>query len=101
MPTTATPLKNAKKSADVLKTISHPLRLTIIELLCSPGSAPKRVTDIVNELGQPQPVISQHLVHLKDRGILLSTKTGTNCFYRPAKEGLGELVKLAISLSAK
>lgn len=98
MPTPPIALKNAEKSAVVLKTIAHPLRLSIIELLSRPGVTPKRVTDIVNELEQPQAIVSQHLIHLKDRGILASTKTGTSIFYRPAMQGLGKLVQVLLVL---
>lgn len=93
MPTPVSRLKNADKSADVLKTIAHPLRLSIIELLSRPGVAPKRVSDIVTEMGQPQAIISQHLIHLKDRGVLTSKKEGTSIFYRPVGKGLDDLLR--------
>lgn len=86
-------LQNAQKSADTLKTISHPLRLSIIGLLSQPGVGQKCVSDIIRELEQPQAIISQHLIHLKDRGILTNTKVGTRIFYSMAKPGLNAVIE--------
>jgi DNA-binding transcriptional ArsR family regulator len=99
MATPTVHLKNAEQSANVLKTIAHPIRLSIIELLSRPGIAPKRVSDIVAELDKPQAIISQHLIHLKDRGVLTSTKAGTNIFYRPAVQGLDTVVRAILVLT--
>lgn len=101
MSTPTNQLQHAEQSANVLKTIAHPLRLSIIELLSRPGVAPKRVSDIVKELAQPQAIISQHLIHLKDRGVLASTKTGTSIFYRPALEGLDIIVQAVVVLTMR
>lgn len=95
---TQSTLQHAEKSANVLKTISHPVRLNIIELLSQPNAKPTRVSDIVAAVEQPQAIVSQHLITLKDRGILTSTKQGTNIFYRPAIAGLAEVLKQVVVL---
>lgn len=99
MPTPESIIKDTVKSADQLKSISHPLRLLIIELLTRPGSVPKRVSEVTNELGHPQPIVSQHLILLKDRGILLSSKVGTSVYYRPALKGLYKLLQAVNGLT--
>lgn len=92
-------LQHAEKSANVLKTIAHPLRLGIVELLSRPDTEPIRVSDIVLKLEQPQAVVSQHLIHLKDRGVLTSSKVGTNVYYTPAIQGLFEVIQAVIVLT--
>lgn len=99
MPTPAGQLQNANKSAEVLRVIAHPIRLSIVELLSQPGAKERNVTDIINALEQPQAIVSQHLILLKDRGILTSKKVGTKCYYQPAVKGLAEVVRAVLVLT--
>lgn len=69
-----------KTAATMLKCIGHPVRLQIIELLDRLGEL--NVTAIYESLGLEQAVASQHLVLMRDKGILASRRDGVNVFYR-------------------
>jgi DNA-binding transcriptional ArsR family regulator len=64
--------------AQKLKVCGHPLRLKILCLIESENAC---VTDLWTCLNQPQPVISQHLAVLKDKGIVESTIDGNRRIY--------------------
>jgi ArsR family transcriptional regulator len=68
----------AQHVAEVLRTVAHPVRLQIIEVLehgqCCVG-------DIVLKTGHSQSVISQHLGLMKDKRVLDCRREGTKAFY--------------------
>ena len=67
-----------EKAAAMLKVLAHPKRLAIIDLL---GKEDKlTVTEIYQYLNLPQAIASQHLITLKDKGVLTSSKVGTKIF---------------------
>ena len=74
------------KMANVLKTIAHPLRLSVIEVLDSNG--PMTVTELINQLQVEQSLLSHHLTKMKDRGILTAERQGKNIRYELAEESL-------------
>lgn len=63
-----------------LRAIGHPIRLKILELLFSEQEL--SVTEIHEALVVPQPVISNHLRILKDRGVVSSVRKGQNSLYK-------------------
>jgi ArsR family transcriptional regulator len=67
-----------KVKADILKAISHPIRLAIIDFL---KNGEKSVTDIVKWIGGTQSNISKHLSVLKKAGIVDDRKEGVSRFY--------------------
>ena len=69
--------------AQKLKVCGHPLRL---KLLCLIEKQDACVSDLWQCLEQPQPVISQHLAVLKDKGIVESTTEGNRRIYRITDE---------------
>ena len=68
-----------EKVAFILKTIGHPLRLSIINLL----SANEKITvnEICEQLDQEQSLVSHHLNNMKIKGILESTREGKKIYY--------------------
>lgn len=68
-----------ERAAAMLKVLAHPKRMAIVDLL---GREEKlTVTKIYTELDMPQAIASQHLITLKDRGVLTSQKSGTKIYY--------------------
>jgi DNA-binding transcriptional ArsR family regulator len=68
-----------ERAAAMLKVLAHPKRMAIVDLL---GREEKlTVTKIYTELDMPQAIASQHLITLKDRGVLTSKKSGTKIYY--------------------
>jgi len=65
--------------AFILKTIAHPLRIGIIELLTH--NEKLCVNDICEKLNSEQSLTSHHLSNMKLKGILSSTREGKNIYY--------------------
>ncbi|MES2796520.1 MAG: metalloregulator ArsR/SmtB family transcription factor [Bacteroidota bacterium] len=68
-----------EKAAFILKTVAHPTRLAIIQLL--DHSVSLSVNEICDRLDCEQSLISHHLINMKLRGILKSQKNGLNRYY--------------------
>lgn len=68
-----------KRVARLMKTVGHPARLAIVELLLEQGRL--TVKDIYEEINISQSNASQHLKALEDLGVLLSEREGKNIYY--------------------
>lgn len=70
--------------AKILKTIAHPVKLEILEVL--EQEEPLDVSTICERIGAQCEfsMMSHHLAKLKDNGILKSEKQGKQVFYRIA-----------------
>ena len=68
-----------ERVAFILKTIAHPLRISIIGLLVSKKKL--CVNDICTMLNSEQSLTSHHLSNMKLSGILGSTREGKNIYY--------------------
>jgi DNA-binding transcriptional ArsR family regulator len=68
--------------AKVLKVVSHPVRLEILEIL--EADEPLTVSEIQERINSPveQSMLSHHLIKMKDNGILTSYKQGKNSYYQ-------------------
>jgi len=78
-------LSGLEKVSAQLKSLAHPIRIQILTLLSKSGLKPQRVSDIIEALGLPQAIVSQHLIVLKDRGVLRSEKISTSIYYEVAQ----------------
>lgn len=67
--------------AKILKIVSHPVRLEILEIL--EAYEPLTVSDIRERINSEieQSMLSHHLIKMKDNGILTSYKQGKNIYY--------------------
>ncbi len=65
--------------AFVARALSHPLRIAILEVLGEEGSY---VMDLVVALGRPQANVSQHLMVLREAGLVIPEREGTAVRYR-------------------
>jgi len=67
--------------AKILKTISHPVRLEILEVL--EMEEPLTVSVIRERIGSEveQSMLSHHLIKMKDNDILVSYKKGKHIYY--------------------
>ena len=74
--------------ARILKTIAHPVKLEILEIL--EQEEPLDVSTICSRIGNKCEVsmMSHHLTKMKDNGILLSEKKGKQVYYRIADRHL-------------
>ena len=72
-------VENFEKVAFVLKTIGHPVRLGIINLLAN--NEHMSVNEICEALDVEQSIISHHLKNMKQKGILDFHKEGKSSHY--------------------
>jgi len=74
-------ISGLSKIAEVVKTIGHPQRIEIIEVLRTFPSL--TVQDIQDKMRTKieQSLLSHHLIKMKDKGILVSRKEGSSVFY--------------------
>jgi len=70
--------EKVQRAADILKTVAHPTRLRIAELL---QDREMTVGQIQESLGTSQSLTSHQLSLMKDRGILKSRKAGKSVYY--------------------
>ncbi len=81
-----------KYTADILKSIGHPIRVEIIRIIYEHEKL--SVTSIQNALNIAQPIISLHLAILKKKGIINSFKKGKNSFYFIQKKSVPQVIQL-------
>jgi ArsR family transcriptional regulator len=72
--------KEFSAEAEILKALGHPIRLKIVYGLMRVGGC--NVKNMQECLGLHQATVSQHLIHLKSRGIINSTRQGLQMIYR-------------------
>lgn len=85
------PAELLETAAVIMRAISHPLRLRILEVLEARGSE-ANVSSLCEATGAPQPTVSQQLSRMRLEGVLEARKEGTHVFYRVARpEVLGVL----------
>ena len=84
-------LRKLSEASGILKAISHPLRLGIVNLLHD-GSR-MNVTEIFTEMQIEQAVASHHLSILKDRGVVAAQRNGKNIFYSLKHPQLSQVIE--------
>jgi len=80
-----------ERAANMIKSISHPMRLAILGYLGDGNQL--SVTEIHNLLKIEQSTASHHLGILKDKGILASVRNGKNTLYYLKRKNLSKLVR--------
>lgn len=69
------------KIAEVVKTIGHPQRIEIIEVLRTFPSLTVHGIQEKMRTKIEQSLLSHHLIKMKDKGILISNKEGSSVYY--------------------
>jgi DNA-binding transcriptional ArsR family regulator len=72
-------LEKFEKAAFILKTVAHPMRLAIVELLTQTESL--SVNEICEKINGEQSLVSHHLINMKLKGILQSSREGQYIHY--------------------
>jgi len=80
-----------EKASNMIKAISHPMRLAILGYLGEGDQL--NVTEIHKLLKIEQSTASHHLGILKDKGILASVRKGKNTYYFLKSKNLSMLVQ--------
>ncbi|MEO0044003.1 MAG: hypothetical protein RL329_3451 [Bacteroidota bacterium] len=79
-----------EKAAFILKTVAHPTRLAIVDLLNM--NTRMSVTEIGEILQCEQSLLSHHLITMKLKGILKSEKEGQSVFYTLKEKEVTKLI---------
>lgn len=85
-------LKLQQFKADFFKTLSHPLRIRILELL---RDGDKFVNELQVELGVDSSVVSQQLALLRNKNVVIGKKDGTKVTYSVTDPLIFELLDVA------
>lgn len=81
-----------QKQAALLKLMAHPMRLQILDVL---RSGDECVCHLSAALDKPQPYISQQLAILRNGGVIVDAREGTNIFYHLADAHVARVVEAA------
>lgn len=79
-----------RQAAECLRTLAHPSRLQIVQLLLTGRSY--TVGELAARCGLTQPVTSEHLRLLQRCGFLQNERQGRQVFYRVCEPHLGDLM---------
>lgn len=85
-----------EKAADLLRALSHPVRLRMIGLL---GGGELCVKSLEEILGISQSSVSQHLTRLRYAGLIESERRGHLVCYRLIKGGAARILEAAMDES--
>ncbi len=80
------------ETTNVLKAMAHPSRLHILEALFREDEA--CVGHLEHMLGIRQAPLSQHLAKLRDAGLVIDRREGTNIYYSAADRSLEQLLEI-------
>lgn len=64
--------------AQVCQALADPKRILLLYAL---SEGPRRVTDLAEALGLPQPTVSHHLKILRERGLVAAEQEGVAVYY--------------------
>lgn len=90
-------LAKLENASDILKTVGHPMRIAIIELLRANRGL--TVTEIHESLGILQAIASQHLALLKEIEVVGFRRKGRNVRYFISNKKVFKLIDLAKSFN--
>ena len=79
-----------EKAAYILKTVAHPVRLAVINLLDI--NEQMSVNQICEALNCEQSLLSHHLTNMKLKGLLKADKQGVQVFYSLKEKDLVKLL---------
>lgn len=81
-------------AGDLLRALAAPVRIAIVLQL---RESSRCVHELVDALGVPQPLVSQHLRILKAAGVVAGERAGREVHYRLVDNHLAEIVVAAIA----
>ena len=81
-------------AASLLAALSSPMRLAIVASLLEHGS--RCVHQLVDELGAPQPLVSQHLRVLRDARLVVGERRHREVHYALVDRHVGHIVRDAL-----
>jgi len=84
-----TSLEGLEQAAMCLRTLAHPLRLRMVQLLIR---GEHTVGALAEACAIPSHMASEHLMKMKDRGLLQSERRGREVYYQIAEPHLASIM---------
>ena len=81
-------------AGDLLRALAAPVRIAIVLQL---RESARCVHELVDALGVPQPLVSQHLRILKAAGVVAGERSGREVMYRLVDHHLADIVVAAVA----
>jgi DNA-binding transcriptional ArsR family regulator len=81
-------------AGELLRALAAPLRIRIVTEL---ANGPRCVHELVEMLGVPQPLVSQHLRVLRGAGVVRGARRGREIAYSLTDEHIAHIVADAVS----
>ena len=86
---TSLSLESLAQAAECLKTLAHPHRLRMVQILLG---GEYTVGELAEACEIPSHMASEHLGRMKDRGLLAVERRGRKVYYSVAEEGLSGII---------
>ena len=83
-------VKELKSASNVLRAITHPLRMRILDFISK--NEPVNVSVIYKKLNLEQSVTSSHLAILRKDGFLLTSRDGKKIYYKVNNERIEQVL---------
>jgi DNA-binding transcriptional ArsR family regulator len=87
-------LDGYEAAGQLLRALTAPIRLAVIELLADHAYC---VHELVDALDVPQPLVSQHLRVLRGAGLVHTTRRGREIVYQLADTHVAHIVRDAVA----
>jgi DNA-binding transcriptional ArsR family regulator len=84
-----TPLRGLEQAAECLRTLAHPHRLRMVQMLLRGRYT---VGELAEACGIPSPMASEHLRLMQRSGFLTSEKDGRKTYYQVAEAHLADIM---------
>lgn len=81
-------------AGELLRALASPLRIAVVTEL---AAGPRCVHELVDALGAPQPLVSQHLRVLRSAGLVSGQRRGREIAYSLTDEHVARIVADAVS----
>lgn len=91
-------VEQARKASDLLKALSHEVRLLI---LCLLSEGEKSVSELEEVLSMPQAAVSQQLARLRLEGLVRSRREGRMIYYSLENKEVSSIVSTLYDLFCK
>lgn len=95
MPTTATTAPLYAIKAELFRSMAHPVRIQVLEVLSAADDHSASVRELLAATGAEASALSQHLAVLKRAGVVTSARTGNAVVYSLSRPLVAELLVVA------
>lgn len=85
-------------ASELLRALAAPVRLALIAVL---ERGPAAVHELTDALGEPQPLVSQHLRVLRSAGLIRASVHGRERIYTLTDDHVGHIVRDAVRHAAE